>query len=480
MSKAEYSIGFQSQENEIVHNELPVQGAWPEWLSGSLLRTAPSKFEVGNSRYRHWFDGLAMLHKFTFSRTNVSYACKLLESRAYKKAVEKNRIIYGEFGTDPCLDLFGKVFSFFSGPDPTDNGSININLCGESLVAVTETPKPVAIGMDDLRTIGPVGIKGNVRGHLTVVHPHYDREGTLFSFITKFGPASKYKVYSQQLNSRERRLVGTVTTDKPAYMHSFGMTERYIILTEFPLVTNVLKLRFGGRSFIENYKWQKERGTRIHLIDKKNGAIKSFDTTSFFAFHHVNAFEQEDDVVFDIVAYKDATVIDELYLDHLRSGERLSATTELWRYRLNTAEKTVSRTVITRVPIELPRINYWQVSGRVYQYVYGVGTTVRGNFIDNISKVNVSNGHVVIWREAHCYPGEPVFVARPNAKNEDDGILLSIVLNTNTKTSFLLILDAKNLRELARVLVPQHITFGFHGQYIDSKEPEEIIKTIHS
>ena len=480
MSMAEYNIGFQSQENEVEYNELPVQGAWPEWLSGSLIRTAPSKFEVGDSKYRHWFDGLAMLHKFTFSRTRVSYTCRFLKSDAYRKAIEKSKIAYGEFGTDPCLDLFGKVFSFFRGPNPTDNGSININLYGNTLAAVTETPRPVAIDKDNLKTKGPVCLNGNANGHLTIVHPHYDRDGTLFSFITKFGVKSRYNVYSQPPNSKERRLISSIATDRPGYMHSFGMTKNYIILTEFPLLANVLKLRFGGRSFIENYKWQEERGTKIYLIEKESGAVKSFNTTSFFAFHHVNAFEEDDDVVFDIVAYKDAAVIEELYLEHLRSGERLSATTELWRYRLNIVEKTASREVITRVPIELPRINYWKVSGRPYQYVYGGGTTVRGNFIDNVTKVDVHNKQVLIWREAHCYPGEPVFVARPNARKEDDGILLTVVLNAKTQTSFLLILDAKKLKELARVMVPQHITFGFHGQYIDGKEPEEIIKTIHS
>jgi carotenoid cleavage dioxygenase-like enzyme len=51
---------------------LPVRGELPAWLEGTLLRTGPSKFEVGTRTYNHWFDGLAMLHRFGFGRGRVS------------------------------------------------------------------------------------------------------------------------------------------------------------------------------------------------------------------------------------------------------------------------------------------------------------------------------------------------------------------------------------------------------------------------
>ena len=53
----------------------------------------------------------------------------------------------------------------------------------------------------------------------------------------------------------------------------------------------------------------------------------------------------------------------------------------------------------------------------------------------------------------------------PNATAEDDGLILAVVLDGKTGTSFLLVLDAANFSELARAEVPHHIPFGFHGQY---------------
>lgn len=56
------SIGFRMLADEIHIEEVPVRGTIPTWFHGTLLRTGPAKFEVGNHRYNHWFDGLVMLH----------------------------------------------------------------------------------------------------------------------------------------------------------------------------------------------------------------------------------------------------------------------------------------------------------------------------------------------------------------------------------------------------------------------------------
>jgi beta,beta-carotene 9',10'-dioxygenase len=44
-------------------------------------------------------------------------------------------------------------------------------------------------------------------------------------------------------------------------------------------------------------------------------------------------------------------------------------------------------------------------------------------------------------------------------------VLLSVVLDPAAGTSFLLVLDATDLSEIARARVPHHIPFGFHGGY---------------
>ena len=43
----------------------PYPGCVPAWLSGRLLRNGPGMFEIGDTKYNHWFDGQALLHSFT-------------------------------------------------------------------------------------------------------------------------------------------------------------------------------------------------------------------------------------------------------------------------------------------------------------------------------------------------------------------------------------------------------------------------------
>ena len=106
--------GFDSLEEETRLDGLPIQGRLPAWLQGSLIRTGPAKWEVGDRAMNHWFDGLAMLHRFSFAGGEVSYASRFLETRAYRAARDRGEIAYSEFATDPCRSLFKRVSAMFS------------------------------------------------------------------------------------------------------------------------------------------------------------------------------------------------------------------------------------------------------------------------------------------------------------------------------------------------------------------------------
>lgn len=60
-------------------------------------------------------------------------------------------------------------------------------------------------------------------------------------------------------------------------------------------------------------------------------------------------------------------------------------------------------------------------------------------------------------------------MAAPGAagKDEDEGVILSVVLDSGKGKSFLLVLDAASFTEVARVELPHHIPFGFHGTFTE-------------
>ena len=55
-------------QKEVAHQPLSIEGIFPEWLSGTLVRNGPVNVKVGSRTNEHWFDGPALLHAFTLYR----------------------------------------------------------------------------------------------------------------------------------------------------------------------------------------------------------------------------------------------------------------------------------------------------------------------------------------------------------------------------------------------------------------------------
>ncbi len=288
----------------------------------------------------------------------------------------------------------------------------------------------------------------------------------MLNYAARLGPRNQYRFYLLEPDAEQPRVIASVRADQPAYMHSFGLSERYIVLAEFPFTVNPLRLAGARRPYIENYRWRPERGTRITLIDRESGdPIGPFITDPFFAFHHVNAYDDPErgEVVIDMTVYPDPSLIEDLYLDRLRSGRGVQRAT-LRRVRIRPAEQAIESETMLDDDLELARINYGRCNERPYRYVWGVGVGGSG-WLERIVRGDLEQRTTSAWSEAGCYPGEPVFVARPGAGEEDDGVLLSVVLDSRSERSFLLVLDAADLSEIARAEAPHHIPFGFHGQF---------------
>lgn len=488
MDRSPYHLGFSTLDRETRMENLPILGVLPSWLSGVLMRTAPAKFEVGRRSYNHWFDGLAMLHAFTFSGGRVSYANRYLRSQAYREAMEKGKISRSEFATNAHRTLFEKMRAFFD-PKLTDNCNVSVNKLADKVVALTETRLPVQFDIETLETLGIYnydnGPGDRLPGPISIAHPHFDFErGCHYSFILDFGRRSAYRFFSIEAKTGRQKVLATIPVEQPAYMHSFGMTEHYLVLTEFPLVVNPLRLRFSGKPFIRNYKWEPQRGVRFHVVDKKTGrVVKETGSDAFFAFHHVNAFEEDGAVIVDIVAYPDPTIIDQLYLRRLRSAEPVTATGKVKRFRIDLGGRSeVGEQLLSEARIELPRINYRRRAGQPYRFVFGAGNETSdgdADFLDNLVKIDLKAGSVKTWHAAGRYPGEPVFVAAPDAREEDDGVILSVVLDVHESRSFLLVLDASTWEEIARAEAPHHIPFGFHGNFFAAATGDESFRNLH-
>jgi beta,beta-carotene 9',10'-dioxygenase len=103
----------------------------PHWLSGTLYRNGPGRYEYTDKAHKHLFDGHSCVHKFKIESGKVTYSNKFLETKSYTQAAHENRL-FPVFGTaDLCSTIFGRLKTFFELPDTFDNVNVSILPFGE-------------------------------------------------------------------------------------------------------------------------------------------------------------------------------------------------------------------------------------------------------------------------------------------------------------------------------------------------------------
>ena len=106
--------------------ETTLKGKIPDWVSGTLFRNGPGRFEFGDKKHTHLFDGHSCIHKYKIAGGKVFYSNKFLETKCHTKTLAENRL-YQVFGTaDPCDTLFSRMKTFFALQDTYDNTNVNV------------------------------------------------------------------------------------------------------------------------------------------------------------------------------------------------------------------------------------------------------------------------------------------------------------------------------------------------------------------
>ena len=463
------SAGFQSLTHETVPTKLAISGALPSWLTGSLIAVGSALFDIEGTSPKYWFEGLAMLHSFTFDDNNITYFNRFLPSTHYEKCIKKGKFIATSATEQPKKSLFAKLSNAFAKPPIYDNCNATLSLMNNELIAMTETPHAFSIDPHTLGIKGQHQFDITIAGHIMSPYPQYDTyTQKWYTYITEFGNNSLYHFYSIDTHGAHHK-IASLPAKNPAYMRSFGMTRQYLILIETPLVVNPFDLLFAtSGSFIEEFTWQPKRGTNFTVIHKQTGnVVGTYNSPAFFMFHTINAFEKDNTLVIDCITYEDPSIIKTLQLATLRCNQPfIYPAAYPTSYVINLHNKTVSLHKLSNHILEWPAINP-QYAAKEYRYVYGLGAE-NEQFLYQLIKIDKATEAVRIWQENGCYPGKPIFISAPSSKSEDDGILLSIVLDSIHKVSFLLCLDAITFKEYGRALLPHHIPLGLQGTFIAS------------
>ncbi|CAH1405986.1 unnamed protein product [Nezara viridula] len=455
-----------------------VDGIIPEWLNGSYIRAGPAIFDgVKGFTVNHWCDGFAVVYKFEIQKGKVTFSKKAVASDAYKKFKEVGKPVYTELGTKAHTDTSKNIFQ-----------KIVSNM---------------------------VNAASLLKVNLLCSHVIIDEDGTAYTAGASFANGFKCQIIKIPKPPKPAEVPGleytkgytlaTLDNKIPkfsGYHHSFGISKRWIIYIEQPLFMNNMKMMtayFRGRTLLDCMEWIPREKNRFFLIDKISGGIKPIiyeSQSAFFFLHICNAYEDNGELIIDLIAHDSPEILTKLHLKYLRNADfSLKDKASARRYILPLVDNLedlpekenlikrdkrvsamrikdkiiVNGAILTEPNFNLPNINP-AFSCKKYQYFYATGLFGLSVYRASIVKVNVDTGEVLTWKENDdAIPGEPVFISNPKCQDEDGGVLLTGVTDLREgRKDFLIIIDAKTMVEVARAEVDAHVPHLFHGIFLSS------------
>jgi 8'-apo-carotenoid 13,14-cleaving dioxygenase len=432
-----------SQEHTLT--DLNVTGQIPEGLNGLYVRNGPNPVKPPNPGAYHWFTGDAMLHGVRIRDGKALwYRNRWIRSSAVSKAL-------GEADAPGPRNF------------PQDNANTNIVGHAGRLWAIVEAGGfPVEMS-DELETRAHNPFDGTLDKAFSA-HPHLDPETGELHAICYFGrePTTIWHTVVGR-DGKVRRNEPVPVRDGPS-IHDCMITKSYVIIMDLP-VTFSMKALMAGQRF--PYAWNPQHPARIGLMPREGKAddIIWCEVEPCYIFHVANAYEAADGKVI-----MDAAVHATMFATSTMGPDSNQLTFE--RLTIDPSTRRVAREVIDADGQEFPRPDERRI-GKPYRYAYTVAFP-QGGSSEFFSEsrlykhdLETRTRQVLEFGEGRM-PGEFVFVPRRADSGEDDGWLLGYVLDTNTRTTDLVILDAANFTAppQAIITIPHRVPPGFHGNFI--------------
>lgn len=441
---------FAPIEDEIEVAELAVSGAIPPELSGLYLRNGPNPMFEPLGEY-HWFDGDGMLHGINLENGKASYRNRWIRSRGLDAEESAGRAIFGGMNTLNLTD------TDLAAPAGGMKNTANTNVMRHAgrILCLMEGAAPTVV-TSDLETVGEEFFGGKLQGSLSA-HPHYDpRTGELLAF--GYVPNLKYLRFSPDGDLVQ---VEDIDVPKPTMMHDFTFTTNHAIFFDSPAVLDFASFLTGQGPMVQ---WEPENGTRIGVMDRegRGSDIRWYEIENGYCVHFMNSYEEDG----KIIVYG-------CRFNEMDFGAQDSSIPDpdgfLTRYTINPDSGHVAQDRVSELPGDFPRVRA-EVEGEKHRFGIA-GTFAKGKpdgpRFDSVTLYDMETGS----QDTHAFrdgeiTGEAVFAPDPSGTAENDGWILSMVSDVAGAHTDLVILDAHDLSETARVHMPRRVPFGFHGNWL--------------
>jgi carotenoid cleavage dioxygenase len=426
---------------DVTATELEVVGTLPSELEGRYLRNGPNPITPVDPATHHWFVGDGMVH-----------GVRLRDGRAdwYHARMVRSTKVSEALGEVPVP---GERHAGME----TANTNV-IGLAGKTLAIVEAGARPVELTYE-LDTVCHTDLGGLPHGY--TAHPKVDPvTGDLHAISYHWGiPHLEYSVIRADGTVRQ---VSPVEIEGGPMVHDCSITERWAVVYDLPVTFDIDTAMAGGTF---PYTWKDDRPARVGLIPLGgSGAdVRWFEVAPCYVFHPLNAHDDGDQVVLDVVRY------DRMF-DAVRLGPDDGAPL-LWRWTIDTVTGTVREEQLGDQPMEFPRVDE-RLVGRAHRWGYGSEIRREGDengFGGNLIRIDGKSGDMTrIDLGPGRTGGEWVMVPRHDGAAEDDGWLMTLVHDAATDRSELVVLPAADPADgpVARVLLPNRVPLGFHGNWV--------------
>ena len=469
-TREDWKTGYESQPQEFDYWVDDIEGEIPAELSGTVFRNGPGLTDINGYRLRHPFDGDGMISSMAIAQGKAFYRNRFVRTQGYLAEQKSGKPEYrGVFGTQKPGGWLANAFDI----NLKNIANTHIVYWGNRLLALWEAAEPHRLDPNTLETIGLDHLDGILQeGEAFAAHPKFDPdcegEERMVTFGVKAGLSSTIRLF-------EFHPDGTLAKDHRhsipgfAFLHDFAITPNYCVFVQNPVSFNPMPFVFGLKGAAECIQFNAKQPTKIVVIPRDGqGEVRFFETDPCFVFHHANAFETDGKLTLDSICYDefpdigDAKDYSEVDFDHVPASQ-------LWRFTVDLATEQVDVTVPIERYCEFPTIHPQKV-GRDYRYLYiGVAhdQTVSAP-LQGLLKRDMQTGEEQVWSAApRGFGGEPLFVARPNGTDEDDGWILLWLYNSEHHRTELAIFDAKDITTgpIAKLNLKHHVPYGLHGSF---------------
>ncbi len=436
---------FAPVQTEITHTDLEVTGSVPIELTGRYLRTGPNPLAADPGSY-HWFSGDGMIHGVDLrDGTATWYRNRWVRSPEVAQHLGDADVPRDEGGWYP------------------GSGNTNVFHHAGRVFAVTEGSLPYQIG-PGLETVRTCNFGGPLPGG-TNAHPKFDPE-TNDLHVVSYGFEAPFLRY--HVIDAAGRVTRTEEIDMggPVMVHDMGFTASRVVFFDLPVVFS-LDLAMAGVRL--PFRWDPEYRARIGVMPRSGAAADTvwIDVEPCYVYHPLNAYDDGDLVVMDLVVHPRA-------FDDER-GDPSQGRPTLQRWTIDLAHGTMVRDAVDGRGQEFPRADE-RVAGRKHRFGYTLANSSQeglgglgGDARTTLLKHDLVAGSTIEHEFAGGGIGsEFVFVPRTPDAAEDDGWLLGYVFDPARGTSDLQILDAQDFTAppVASVHLRARVPQGFHGNWM--------------